>query len=92
MKGKSLREFVDDLYCNAETEFIFDGTTYIVEGWLNADGTYTIELNVVGENARKLFGHTSTSRREVVAAFESAKIFGGKTIYDVEKNISVLYG
>ena len=92
MTGKDLWEFIDDLYCNAETEFVLDGQAYIVEGWRNADGTYTIELNAVGDSPRTLFSHTSTSRQEVVETFESAKVFGGKTIYDIEKDISVLYG
>ena len=39
-----------------------------------------------------MFSCTSRSRQEVVETFETAKIFDGRTIYDVEENIIVIYG
>ena len=92
MKGKTLRQFIDDLYYNAETEFIFNNKKYIISGWLNEDNTYTVALYSIEENSRELFSCTSCSRQEVVETFEAAKIFDGRTIYDVEKNITVTYG
>ena len=92
MKGKTLRQFIDDLYYNAETEFIFNGKKYIISGWFNEDETYTVALYSIEENSQKLFSCTSGSRQEVVEAFEAAKIFDNRTIYDVEKNIIVTYG
>ena len=92
MKGKTLRQFIDDLYCNAETEFIFEGKKYIISGWLNEDGTYTVALHSIEENSQEIFSCTSSSRQEVVENFEAAKIFDSKTIYDAEKNIVVTYG
>ena len=92
MKGKTLRQFIDDLYYNAETEFILDGKKYIISGWLNEDDTYTVALYSIEENSRELFSCTSGSRQEVVESFEAAKIFDNRTIYDVERNITVTYG
>ena len=92
MKGKTLRQFIDDLYYNAEMEFIFNGKKYIISGWLNEDETYTAALYLIEENSQELFSCTSRSRQEVVETFEVAKIFDGRTIYDVEKNIIVTYG
>ena len=92
MKGKTLRQFIDDLYYNAETEFIFNGKKYIISGWLNEDETYTVALYSIEENSQELFSCTSGSRPEIVKTFEVAKIFDGRTIYDVEKNIIVTYG
>lgn len=92
MKGKTLRQFIDDLYYNAETEFIFNDKKYIVSSWLNEDDTYTVALYSIEENSQELFSCTSRSRQEVVETFEAAKIFGSRTIYDVEKNITVTYG
>lgn len=92
MKGKTLRQFIDDLYYNAEMEFIFNGKKYIISGWLNEGDTYTVALYSIEENSQELFSCTSRSRQEVVENFETAKVFDGRTIYDVEKNITVIYG
>ena len=92
MKGKTLRQFIDDLYYNAEMEFIFNGKKYIISGWLNEDETYTVALYSIEENSQEIFSCTSRSRQEVVETFEAAKIFDNRTIYDVEKNIIVTYG
>lgn len=92
MQGKTLRQFIDDLYYNAEMEFIFNDKKYIISGWLNEDETYTVALYSIEENSKELFSCTSGSRQEVVETFEAAKIFDGRTIYDVEENIIVTYG
>ena len=92
MKGKTLNQFVDELYYNAEIEFILNRTKYIISGWSNDDGTYTLSLCSIEENPTELFNYTSESGTEVVENFENAKIFNGKTVYDVEKNITVIYG
>ena len=92
MKGKTLNQFVDELYYNAEIEFILNRTKYIISGWSNDDGTYTLSLCSIEENLTELFNYTSESGIEVVENFENAKIFNGKTVYDVEKNITVIYG
>lgn len=92
MKGKTLGQFIDDLYYNAEMEFLFNDKKYIISGWLNEDETYTVALSSIDENSQELFSCTSRSRQEVVETFEAAKIFDGRTIYDVEKNITVIYG
>lgn len=92
MQGKTLRQFIDDLYYNAEMEFIFNDKKYIISGWLNEDETYTVALYSIEENSKELFSCTSGSHLEVVETFEAAKIFDGRTIYDVEENIIVTYG
>ena len=92
MKGKTLNQFMDDLYYNAEMEFVLNSKSYIISGWSNKDESYTIELWSIEENPQELFSFTSVSRQEVVEAFEVAKIFGNKTLYDVEKDITVIYG
>ena len=92
MKGKTLNQFMDDLYYNAEMECVLNSKSYIISGWSNKDESYTIELWSIEENPQELFSFTSASRQEVVEAFEVAKIFGNKTLYDVEKDITVIYG
>lgn len=92
MKGKTLRQFIDDLYYNAETEFILNGEQYMIEGWLNEDGTYTLSLSAFGTGQKELFQHTARNRRDCVEAFEKSRLFDGKSIYDIEKDIVVECG
>ena len=92
MEGKTLNQFIDDLHYNAETEFTLKGTRYIISGWSNDNGTYTLSLCTIEKNSSELFNCTATTRDEVVETFENAKIFGDKTIYEVEKDIMVMYG
>lgn len=92
MKGKSLREFIDELYYNPELEFVFDQKHYILSGYINQDRTYTLEMSEIDCNGKKLFCVTNKDRNIVVAQFEQARIFNGKTIYEAENEIEVLYG
>lgn len=41
---------------------------------------------------RRIIDKRSKVRNECVEAFEKAKIFNGKTIYEAEKDIEVLFG
>ncbi len=92
VKGKSLSQFINDLHYNAETEFTFNDKKYLISGWINENNTYTLELYSIEKNPQKLFCCTDFSRQAVVEQFENAKIFENKTIYEVEKNITVNYG
>ena len=73
-------------------EFSLYGKRYLVTGWLNEDGTYTISLCSIEETPAELFTCTAKLRSDVLETFENAKIFGDKNIYDVEKDIVVMYG
>jgi len=75
-----------------ELNMSINNKKYIISGWLDEDNTYTVALYSIKENSQELFSCTSCSRQKVVETFETAKIFDGKTIYDVEKNITVTYG
>ena len=92
MNGKSLCQFINDLHYNAETEFTFNNKKYLISGWINENKTYALALYLIEENPQELFYCTDFSRQNVVEQFENAKIFENKTIYDVEKNITVNYG
>lgn len=92
MKGKSLRQFIDDLYYNTETEFILNGERYMIAGWLNEDGTYTLSLSVFGNGQKEIFQHTARDRHDCVEAFEKSRLFDDKSIYEIEKDIVVECG
>ncbi|MBP5308960.1 MAG: hypothetical protein J6Z34_07505 [Clostridia bacterium] len=101
MKGNTLNEFINDLYTNGgpEKEFILGNKYYIIQAdskdgddktYLRLD-EYLYENNDAGKllNTIWIGGTTLT---ECVDAFEKAQIFDGKTIYEVEKDIEVLFG
>ncbi|MCI1268770.1 MAG: hypothetical protein LKG21_02560 [Ruminococcus sp.] len=90
MNGKSISDFISDLYYNPEIEFVYQDMRYMVSGYME-NNEYTLELfNISQDNC--LFKMTDVSRIKCIEAFEEALIFNGKTIYDVEKDITVLYG
>ena len=62
----------------------------MVSGYME-DNEYTLELyNISQDNC--LFKMTDVNRIKCIEAFEEIPAFNGKTIYDVEKDVTVLYG
>lgn len=57
---------------------------------------FVYDLRAWGEMCVGMFAYylaaTSKDRQECVDAFENAKIFDGKTIFEAEKDIEVIYG
>ena len=90
MKGKSLNEFIEGLYYNAEMEFIYKGKQYLITGYLSGED-YTIEMTDI-KDGKEIFSTSDQSRQTCVATFEKARIFGGLTIFEAEDEIEVLYG
>lgn len=93
MLGNNLNDFMDDMYYNPEKEMSYAGKRYMVAGYVDAESAlYTLIVYSVENNSKTLFKVTSKSRKECVQAFEKAKIFDGKPIYEAEKDIEVLMG
>lgn len=93
MKGNDLNQFIDDLYHNPEKEISYRGVRYMICGYFSPGANvYTLEVNTIEKSPRTLFRHTSSERCECVRSFVNAKIFDGKTIYEAEQDIEVLYG
>ena len=90
MNGKAISDFISDLYYNPETEFVYQNIRYIILGYIDSN-KYTLELYDISQD-KCMFKITDISREKCVEAFEEAPIFNDKTIYDIEKDITVLYG
>lgn len=97
MNGMNIGDFINKVYQGDEIEFTIGKTTYFVQGnridnkyeltvdyWEKTDGTEP--------SHDYLFSITCESPQERLQQFEEATIFDGKTIYEVEKDITVLYG
>lgn len=101
MKGNTLNEFMGNLYENGgpEKEFIYQDKYFIMQCDKNADNEnlilrldeYKLQDEEAGDFVQTFFfrGLTLT---ECVKAFEKANIFDGKTIYEAEKEIEVIFG
>lgn len=93
MLGNTLNEFIDDMYHNPEKEIRYLGKIYMVIGYVDKTGElYTLEVYAIEKGGKELFKYTSKVRHECVEQFEKAKLFDGKTIYEAEKDIEVLFG
>ncbi len=94
MIGNSLNEFINDLYImgGPEKEFLYNGNRYFLQ-------CETLENNMIEMTVFECFGEQRYIFRcqgndfaGCAKQFEDAKIFDGKTIYEVEQNIEVLFG
>lgn len=96
MIGMNINEFIDKVYYGDELEFVYAGITYFVQGFFE-DGYYlTVDYwtDTSGKepNHNLLLENVYSTREQRSSAFEWAKIFNGKTIYEVECKIEVLFG
>ena len=101
MKGNTINEFINDLYTNGgpEKEFVLGNKYYIIQAESKAgdEKTYLRLDEYLYENDEagtylNTFWVEGMNLTECVEAFEKAQIFDGKTIYEVEKDIEVLFG
>lgn len=101
MKGNTIDEFMNDLRYNGgpEKEFVYKDRWFLMEGDSKENDSkaylrleeYTRKENDAGEYLNTYwFGGASYT--EAVGEFEKAKIFDGQTIYEVEKDIEVVFG
>lgn len=97
MNGKEIGDFMDKIYCGDELEFILGETTYFIQGF-QEDNKYVLTVDYWNKTDGTepdhdyLFTIKCDTLEERLSRFEEATIFNGKTIYDVEKDITVLYG
>ncbi len=97
MKGKSLKDFIEKAYYGDEVEFEFNGTTYFMQGY-NEEEKYILTIDYWQKDDGTepthdyLLNLICNSQLERMQCFEKSKIFNGKTIYEVEQEIEVLYG
>lgn len=90
MKGKEIGNFISELYYNAEIEFVYIDERYMISGYIK-DDKYELEVCCISRD-QSIFNVSDDERERCVEKFEEAAIFDGKTIYEVERDITVLYG
>lgn len=87
MINGDVKEFIDGLYYGDERFFIYEGNKYFVQGYCKAE-TFILELYIIENPKNDFEWHVcSQDRHYLVNAFEKAKIFNGKSFWEVEKEI-----
>lgn len=92
MTGRTISEFITELYNNPEMEFIYHDNRYMISGYVgSSDEIYTLELWNIATNTL-IFKCSDKLREKCVEQFEDSKVFDGRTIYEAEDEINVQYG
>jgi len=92
MQGKTLSEFIDSLYINPEMEIEYSNNKFLISGYKDDDNSYVLRVDTIATSSEQIFFAKNSDVQKCVDAFETAKLFDGKTIYEVEDEITVLYG
>ena len=93
----TISEFIDKIYYGSEIEFKLDNTTYFIQGYKQANEFYlTVDYWDKSDGTEPehdyLFSVHCITPQECVNKFIKAKLFKNKTIYEVEKDIVVIFG
>ena len=92
MTGRSISEFITELYNNPEMEFIYHKQRYMISGYVDSsDDIYTLELWNISTN-RLVFKYSDKFREKCVEQGEDPKLIDERTIYEAEDEINVQYG
>ena len=90
MINGNANEFVDGLHYGDERFFLYNGNKYFLQGYM-VNGKPMLELYTI-EHPDVEFEWRAISNNSdyPVTEFENAKIFEGKSFWDIEKNIEWL--
>lgn len=87
MINGNANEFIEGLYYGDERFFLYNGNKYFIQGYYE-NNRPLLELYVLSPTSNNFkWQKISTDNNYPVADFENAKIFNGKSFWEIEKNI-----
>ena len=92
MQGKSLSEFIDSIYFNPEMEIEYLDKRFLISGYRDDDNSYVLRIDTITASSERIFFAKNTDIQKCVEAFEQARLFDGRTIYEANDEITVIYG
>ncbi len=93
MTGKSVYEFLESLSWGDEMEFTYKGRNYLIQGIPNSNEEKIIVIYDCDDKGKIIYESPHCkSYLECVKAFKDSPILDGKTIFELEQNITVEYG
>ena len=92
-----MSEFLNKIYYGDELEFKIGEMTYFIQGFREKGIRYiTVDYWLKDDGTEPphgyLFKKGYETDEEVLKEFKTLKIFNGKTIYEVEQDITVVFG
>lgn len=85
MKNGDVREFVDHIHYGDELWFLYEGKKYFLEGWSKKNRLDLCLYEMT--NKGKTYVWKGDSDHYLVEAFLKAKIWNGKSFWDIEQDI-----
>ena len=92
MQGKKLSLFIDALYINPEMEFEYAGNKYLASGYRDDNNEYLLRVDTIEASSCQIFFVQNEDVQKCVEAFEQARLFDGRTIYETHDEITIIYG
>ncbi len=80
------REFIDGLHYGDERFFLYNGDKYFIQGYYDDDNPM-LELCIIEADNNFEWRAISENNNYPVEEFENAKIFNGKTFWEIESEI-----
>jgi hypothetical protein len=93
MNGIKMSELCELISHFHEAEFKYSGITYVLQPEVNDDKTYLVIWDCTPDAAKCIAKHAIPSDSEIpkdiIDAVLSDKCFGGKSFFDIERDITV---
>lgn len=90
MINGDVREFIAGLNYGDERFFIYKGNKYFIQGYCDEE-KYMLEVYIIeSKNNNFEWKAVSNNKKYPVDEFENAKIFNGKSFWEIEKEIEWL--
>ena len=93
MQGGTPQQFIDSLSYGMEQIFIYRGKTICVQGFVESDGLWTITMDQLEPESDNwnLWKHRAPSIDECVKAFLATPLFDGRTFWEAEGEIELIF-
>lgn len=98
MKGLTMNEFYESLYYGADIDFSYNGLFYHINAGIDSYNVYGI---IVYEYTRhpdeqqthccEIYNKSFQNRNDGIDEFLSNKLFNGKSFYDIEPKVEIMY-
>ena len=97
MKGLSFQEFYDALYYGADIDFSFNASFFHINAGLDKEKhgillyEYDKHPDEKATHCNEIYDKTMFSASDSVESFLQAPIFDGKSVYEIQNDIEILY-
>lgn len=92
MNGKDIKEFLETISWGEEIEFIYKDEHFFIQGVNNGENEKEIQLFSCDKPGPLLYSLKCNSFQDGVLQFQKDIILDGKTIYELDDDITVIYG